>query len=275
MSLPEAAATKRPHHEGSRLREHEAGTHRAARERGGRQSVEHAGAGRSGDANTVCAADARRQRRRVEDAEPSAAMPPPGVRLARLPRSYDAADSVEKTRTHQGESDDTELSSIMAGPLANPPDTSPAVSPVDEIEGRLDTIANFTDLKDDTEIAEAPRCAFRPRPHRSAELRDELAHVCEKQIQERARLFAESARFDDYLHSVQHGQLDPHHRRKVFEWNLEVRNTCRPRFHPPLVCTHHLHSCVRQFLTGCVFNLDGGPRPPALEPCPAPGVQLL
>ena len=239
---------------------------------GGHQSVDHSVRG-GGNTNAVYAAGAKRMCRHAADAERSvAAMPPAGVRLvrlARVPSSFDGR-GVEKTQATHGEPDDTELESIMAWPLANPPETSPAVSPVDEMTDRLDTIAQFTNLKDETEIAAAPRCAFRPRPHRGEELRDELAHMCAKQIQERAQLYAESARFDDYLHSVQHGHLDPHHRRKVFEWNLEVRHS---RSAPSTISAATI--CVRQFPDELRSSSDGGPRPPPLEPRPASSVQLL
>jgi hypothetical protein len=106
-------------------------------------------------------------------------------------------------------------------------DTSPAVSPVEEMTNRLFTIADFSNLEENS-AACAPRCAFRPRPHRWHELSQEIGHVLERATQQREQMYSDCPRYDDYLHTVQHGALDANHRRKVFEWNLGV---CLPIYH--------------------------------------------
>ena len=96
--------------------------------------------------------------------------------------------------------------------------SSPPISPVDEqdeIDQRLQAISRFeVPRADDT-----PLCAFRPMPVRSAELREEIVHITGKQARERAH----TAHIDDYLSEVQQGRLQEMHRRKVFEWNIAVR----------------------------------------------------
>ena len=101
-------------------------------------------------------------------------------------------------------------------------DTSPAVSPVEEMTDRLFTIADVSNLKESCDSC-APRCAFRPRPHRARELRQEIGHMVQRVTQQREQMYADCPRYDDYLHAVQHSALDANHRRKVFEWNLGVR----------------------------------------------------
>ena len=100
-------------------------------------------------------------------------------------------------------------------------DTSPAVSPVEEMTDRLFTIADVSNLKENCDSC-APRCAFRPRPHRAQELRQEIGHMLQRVTQQREQTYSDCPRYDDYLHAVQHGALDANHRRKVFEWNLGV-----------------------------------------------------
>ena len=147
----------------------------------------------------------------------------PGRRLGRPPVSYHGGSKTHAER--DAATEDTELMQLtqneaMAGA---PEETSPAVSPVDEMTDRLDDIADFSNL-DEKNATRAPPCAFRPRPHRFEELRQEITHMSQKATQERAQLFSDCAKFDDYLHSVQHGSLSANHRRKVFEWNLAVRH---------------------------------------------------
>ena len=128
-------------------------------------------------------------------------------------------------------SDDTELTQLTTDePVgAARKETSPAVSPVDEMVGRLDGVAAFRKL-DANITTPAPRCAFRPCPHRHEELRQEVGHMTQKASHERAQLFSDCTHFDKYLYTVQHGSLDANrHRRKVFEWNLAVRPSCHHR----------------------------------------------
>ena len=96
---------------------------------------------------------------------------------------------------------------------------SPAVSPVDE---RLDQIGAVCF---DAHVHYAPPpCAFRPHPARSSELREEIMHMVKRQEHEIERKYCSSPSFNDYLHEVQEDTVEVAHRRKVFEWNLEVRS---------------------------------------------------
>lgn len=94
---------------------------------------------------------------------------------------------------------------------------SPAVSPVDE---RLDQIGAVCF---DAHVHYAPPpCAFRPHPARSSELREEIMHMVKRQEHEIERKYCSSPSFNDYLHEVQEDTVEVAHRRKVFEWNLEL-----------------------------------------------------
>ena len=101
---------------------------------------------------------------------------------------------------------------VLQGPTG-----SPAVSPVDE---RLDLVgaAVFCEEK-----KAPPPCAFRPHPARNDGLRDEIKHMVDRQDSEIERRYVRSPYYHDYLHAVQHNRVEVTHRRKVFEWNLEVR----------------------------------------------------
>jgi hypothetical protein len=57
---------------------------------------------------------------------------------------------------------------------------------------------------------------------RGARLRDEMHHLAAKQKSERAQLYADCPDYDDYMRCVQLDLLSPVHRRKVFEWNIEL-----------------------------------------------------
>ena len=111
----------------------------------------------------------------------------------------------------------TGLPDINVCPVSQGTAGSPAVSPVDE---RLDSVGALVFCE---EKKPPPLCAFRPHPARNDDLRDEIAHMVVRQDAEIDRRYARSPEYHNYLHAVQHDKVEVTHRRKVFEWNLEVR----------------------------------------------------
>ena len=111
----------------------------------------------------------------------------------------------------------TGLPDINVCPVSQGTAGSPAVSPVDE---RLDSVGASVFCE---EKKPPPPCAFRPHPARNDDLRDEIAHMVVRQDAEIDRRYTRSPEYHNYIHAVQHDKVEVTHRRKVFEWNLEVR----------------------------------------------------
>lgn len=130
----------------------------------------------------------------------------------------------------------TGLPDINVCPVSQGTAGSPAVSPVDE---RLDSVGASVFCE---EKKPPPPCAFRPHPARNDDLRDEIAHMVVRQDAEIDRRYTRSPKYHNYLHAVQHDKVEVTHRRKVFEWNLEVRQLsywlalCLMR-RPDLICS--------------------------------------
>ena len=62
---------------------------------------------------------------------------------------------------------------------------------------------------------------------RGARLRDELRFLTEKQTTERAQVYSDCPNFDDFLRCVQLDMITPFHRRKVFEWNIDLADVLK------------------------------------------------